>query len=152
MQKYLSDKNPWISGIRRSQGDARKQGYIIEWDAKNTVVKIYPLVFWTADQVWDEISKQDLPYNPLHNEGYPSIGCISCTAKVANGDSERPGRWKKKEKTECGIHPLVRSLLRTRESNIVLNDAIYGRFQQKIRPRLSVFRKQEELFSRWFLL
>lgn len=104
LQNYLSDKTAWISGIRRSQGDARTRANMFEWDANNEVVKINPLIFWTAEQVWDHIHKHQLPYNPLHDEGYPSIGCIPCTSKVSNGDGERDGRWKELDKTECGIH------------------------------------------------
>jgi|SRR6056297_711333 len=104
LQKYLSDKSAWISGIRRSQGDTREQAQMFEWDAKNEVVKINPLIHWTAEQVWDHINKQNLPYNPLHDEGYPSIGCIPCTSKVAGDKPERAGRWKDMDKTECGIH------------------------------------------------
>lgn len=104
LQNYLSDKTAWISGIRRSQGDARRRANMFEWDAKNSVVKINPLIHWTADRLWDEIRKHDLPYNPLHDEGYPSIGCIPCTSRVTDGDGERAGRWKELNKTECGIH------------------------------------------------
>jgi len=104
LQQYLSDKKAWISGIRRSQGDARSRADIFEWDKKNDVMKINPLVHWSAEMVWDEIHKHDLPYNPLHDEGYPSIGCIPCTSKVDDGEPERAGRWKEMEKTECGIH------------------------------------------------
>lgn len=104
LQRYLSDKTAWISGIRRSQGDARQQANMFEWDDKNKVVKINPLLHWSVEKVWDTIHKYNLPYNPLHDEGYPSIGCIPCTAKVSNGDGERDGRWKEMEKTECGIH------------------------------------------------
>ena len=75
-----------------------------EWDAKNEVVKINPLIYWTAEQVWDHIHTHNLPYNPLHDEGYPSIGCIPCTSKVTGNDSECAGRWKEMNKTECGIH------------------------------------------------
>lgn len=104
LHEYLSDKTAWISGIRRSQGNLRSQADMFEWDAKNEVVKINPLIFWTADQIWDHIHTHNLPYNPLHDEGYPSIGCIPCTSKVTENDPERAGRWKDMDKTECGIH------------------------------------------------
>ncbi|MGM0458515.1 MAG: phosphoadenylyl-sulfate reductase [Bacteroidota bacterium] len=104
LQQYLSDKTAWISGIRRSQGDVRRQADMFEWDDKNEVIKINPLLHWSADKVWDHIHKHNLPYNPLHDESYPSIGCIPCTAKVTKGKEERAGRWKESEKTECGIH------------------------------------------------
>lgn len=105
LQRYLSDKKAWISGIRRSQGEARSRADIFEWDEKNKVMKINPLVHWSAEMVWDEIYNHNLPYNPLHDDGYPSIGCIPCTDKVADSNSgERAGRWKESDKTECGIH------------------------------------------------
>lgn len=104
LKDYLSDKTAWISGIRRSQGDARSRASMFEWDSKNKVIKINPLVHWSADRVWDVIHQHNLPYNPMHDDGYPSIGCIPCTSKVAKSDSERAGRWKEMDKTECGIH------------------------------------------------
>ena len=104
LQNYLSDKTAWISGIRRSQGDARRKADMFEWDQKNGVVKINPLIHFSAERVWDDIKKENLPYNPMHDEGYPSIGCIPCTSKVDESESERAGRWKEMDKTECGIH------------------------------------------------
>lgn len=104
LQNYLSDKTAWISGIRRSQGDARRSADMFEWDEKNGVVKINPLVHMSAERVWDDIKTHNLPYNPLHDDGYPSIGCIPCTSQVNDDDPERAGRWKELDKTECGIH------------------------------------------------
>jgi len=104
LQNYLSDKTAWISGIRRSQGDARRRADMFEWDEKNSVIKINPLIHLSAERVWSDIKKYNLPYNPLHDEGYPSIGCTPCTSKVNGDEPERAGRWKELEKTECGIH------------------------------------------------
>ncbi|WP_340104531.1 phosphoadenylyl-sulfate reductase [Rhodohalobacter sp. 8-1] len=104
LQNYLSDKTAWISGIRRSQGDVRASADMFEWDEKNGVVKINPLIHISAERVWSDIKKHNLPYNPLHDDGYPSIGCIPCTSKVKFGEPERAGRWKELDKTECGIH------------------------------------------------
>jgi len=104
LQNYLSDKTAWISGIRSSKGDLRSQADLFKWDAKNEIVKINPLISLTAEQVWVHIHTHNLPYNPLHDDGYPSIGCISCTSKVTGNYPERTGRWKDIEKTECGIH------------------------------------------------
>lgn len=103
LQKYLSNKSAWITGLRRSQSEMRKDVQKIEWDPSNKVFKLNPLANWTQDEIWNYIDEYELPYNPLHDEGYPSIGCIPCT-EPAIGGSERSGRWKNLEKTECGIH------------------------------------------------
>jgi phosphoadenosine phosphosulfate reductase len=105
LKNYLADKKAWVTGIRRSQSDTRKQTEIFEWDPLNEVVKINPLANWNRDDVWDYIERYDLPYNPLHDHGYPTIGCIPCTQPIDNHqEDERNGRWKNREKTECGIH------------------------------------------------
>ena len=104
LQNYLSDKKAWISGIRRSQGNARRHADMFEWDEKNGVIKINLLIHLNSERVWSDIKKYNLPYNPLHDEGYPSIGCIPCTSKVNGDEPERAGRWKELDKTECGIH------------------------------------------------
>lgn len=103
LQKYLSNKKAWITGLRRLQSEMRKDVDKIEWDPGNKVYKLNPLADWTQSDVWEYIDKHNLPYNPLHNEGYPSIGCIPCTEPSTDQD-ERSGRWKNLEKTECGIH------------------------------------------------
>ncbi len=104
LRNFLSDKKAWISGVRRSQSETRKQTQVIEWDPANEVIKINPLATWTGEEVWDYIHINELPYNPLHDEGYPSIGCIPCTQPVLNGEDERAGRWRGSDKMECGIH------------------------------------------------
>lgn len=104
LRNYLSDKKAWISGVRRSQSETRKQTQVVEWDPENEVVKINPLATWTSEEVWSYIQINELPYNPLHDEGYPSIGCIPCTQPVLTDEGERAGRWRGSEKTECGIH------------------------------------------------
>lgn len=103
LQKYLSNKSAWITGLRRSQSQMRKDVQKVEWDPSNKVLKLNPLADWTQNEIWSYIDEYELPYNPLHDEGYPSIGCIPCT-EPAVGGSERSGRWKNLEKTECGIH------------------------------------------------
>jgi len=105
LRNYLSDKKAWFTGIRRSQSDTRRNTRFVEWDSANEVVKINPLANWSSDEVWDYIHSRNLPYNPLHDNGYPSIGCIPCTEPVDDpaGD-ERAGRWNGYHKTECGIH------------------------------------------------
>jgi phosphoadenosine phosphosulfate reductase len=105
LKSYLSDKEAWVTGVRRSQAATRKQTEIIEWDPLNEVVKINPLAKWGNDDVWEYINKHNIPYNPLHDHGYPTIGCIPCTEPAETDEpDERNGRWKNLEKTECGIH------------------------------------------------
>lgn len=103
LQKYLSNKSGWITGLRRSQSNMRKEIEKIEWDPSNKVFKLNPLADWSQDKIWNYIDEHNLPYNPLHDEGFPSIGCIPCTEPATDRD-ERSGRWKNLEKTECGIH------------------------------------------------
>lgn len=104
LKSYLSDKAAWVTGIRRGQSKTRRFTQIFEWDPGNRVIKINPVAAWTGDQLWDYIHEYDLPYNPLHDHGYPSIGCIPCTSPVDDTQDERAGRWKDSDKIECGIH------------------------------------------------
>jgi phosphoadenosine phosphosulfate reductase len=104
LRRYLADKKAWITGIRRDQSPTRCQTQIVSWDNANHLVKLCPLAGWTQDQVWAYIEQHDLPTNILHEEGYPSIGCMPCTRPVTAGEAERAGRWAGTEKLECGIH------------------------------------------------
>lgn len=106
LRNYLSDKKAWVTGVRRSQSDTRNQVRIIDWDEENEVIKINPVAHWSGEKIWDEIHRLDLPYNPMHDEGYPSIGCIPCTQPVnaSKESDDRNGRWNGTDKTECGIH------------------------------------------------
>lgn len=94
----------WASAIRRDQSPDRAKAPIVGWDKKFQLVKISPLANWTKQQVWSLISKHDIPYNPLHDQGYPSVGCWPCTRSVMEGEDERAGRWSGFAKTECGLH------------------------------------------------
>jgi phosphoadenosine phosphosulfate reductase len=94
----------WISAIRRDQTADRGKASVVQWDAKFSLVKINPLLSWTKKDVWAFIVKHDVPYNPLHDQGYPSIGCWPCTRPVASGEDERAGRWAGTVKKECGLH------------------------------------------------
>lgn len=94
----------WISAIRKDQTADRGKARVVQWDAKFGLVKINPLLNWTRKDVWGFIVKNDVPYNPLHDAGYPSIGCWPCTAPVADGEDERAGRWAGSVKKECGLH------------------------------------------------
>jgi phosphoadenosine phosphosulfate reductase len=94
----------WGSAIRRDQSQDRAQASIVGWDKKFHLVKISPLANWTKKDVWSFIAANDIPYNPLHDQGYPSIGCQPCTRRIMDGEDERAGRWSGFEKTECGLH------------------------------------------------
>jgi len=94
----------WMSGIRRDQSPDRAGAPIVGWDKKFGLVKISPLANWTKKEVWKLISDENIPYNPLHDQGYTSIGCWPCTRAVLFGEDERAGRWSGSAKTECGLH------------------------------------------------
>ncbi len=96
----------WASAIRRDQSPDRANVPIVGWDKKFSLVKISPLAKWTKQDVWKFITDHDVPYNPLHDEGYTSIGCWPCTRAVLAGEDERAGRWSGLAKTECGLHSL----------------------------------------------
>jgi phosphoadenosine phosphosulfate reductase len=94
----------WASAIRRDQSADRAKAAIVGWDKKFQLVKVSPLANWTKKDVWGMITKENIPYNPLHDEGYQSIGCWPCTRKTMFGEDERAGRWSGTGKTECGLH------------------------------------------------
>ena len=94
----------WASGIRRDQSPTRANTPILQWDKKFGLVKISPLARWTKSEVWKRIIAEGILYNPLHDQGYPSIGCWPCTRPVDPGDDERAGRWSGTAKKECGLH------------------------------------------------
>jgi phosphoadenosine phosphosulfate reductase len=94
----------WMSGIRRDQSPHRAKAPIVGWDKKFGLVKISPLANWTNKDVWKRIVDEAIPYNPLHDQGYPSIGCWPCTRAVLSGEDERAGRWSGTSKKECGLH------------------------------------------------
>ncbi|MCL4193178.1 MAG: phosphoadenylyl-sulfate reductase [Thermoguttaceae bacterium] len=94
----------WMSGIRRDQSPHRAGAPIVGWDKKFGLVKISPLANWTKKEVWKRITDEGVPYNPLHDQGYTSIGCWPCTRAVMFGEDERAGRWSGTGKTECGLH------------------------------------------------
>ncbi|AWM39225.1 Phosphoadenosine phosphosulfate reductase [Gemmata obscuriglobus] len=98
------DPLAWISAIRKDQTADRGKAAVVQWDAKFSLVKLNPLLNWTKKDVWGFIHKHDVPYNPLHDRDYPSIGCWPCTRPVAPGEDERAGRWAGKAKKECGLH------------------------------------------------
>jgi phosphoadenosine phosphosulfate reductase len=100
----LAGLDGWITAIRRDQTDARRTARAVEWDYRWGLVKINPLARWTRRDVWGYIRENRVPYNPLHDLSYPSIGCTHCTRAVREGEDERAGRWPGVAKTECGLH------------------------------------------------
>lgn len=111
----LKSSSAWISGIRRQQSSTRANARKLEWDPRFGLVKLNPIVDWTEVQVWEYIREHRVPYNPLHDRGYPSIGCTHCTRAVLPGEDSRAGRWSGLEKTECGLH-----LVPVKEGDILL--------------------------------
>ena len=104
LRKKLSQLRAWVTSIRRDQTPERGGALKVAWDAKFHLVKINPLADWTSGKVWRYIHDHDLLYNPLHDRGYPSIGCTHCTRSVQPGEDARAGRWAGFNKTECGLH------------------------------------------------
>ena len=104
LRRAVAGYEAWVSAIRRDQTLDRGRAAVVQWDAKFNLVKVNPLLNWTRKNVWDFIVKNDVPYNPLHDRGYPSIGCWPCTRPVADGEDERAGRWAGTVKKECGLH------------------------------------------------
>lgn len=104
LARALQGRRAWITGIRREQSPTRAHAEFVEWDKKFELVKVNPLVYWTNDQVWSYIRANNVPYNPLHDQLYPSIGCLPCTRPVKPGEDPRAGRWSGFSKTECGLH------------------------------------------------
>lgn len=104
LKRAVVGMQAWASAIRRDQSPDRAKAAIVGWDKKFSLVKVSPLANWTKKDVWKRITDEDIPYNPLHDQGYPSIGCWPCTRAVMFGEDERAGRWSGFAKTECGLH------------------------------------------------
>ncbi|MDF2662237.1 MAG: phosphoadenosine phosphosulfate reductase [Paenibacillus sp.] len=100
----LTRYDAWITGIRRDQSPTRASAEKVEYDAKFGLIKLNPLASWKQEDVWHYIRTHHVIYNPLHDLGYPSIGCTYCTRPVKPGEDSRAGRWSGKPKTECGLH------------------------------------------------
>ena len=96
----------WICGLRREQSITRQDMQVVEWDEMHQLIKVNPLISWTEQQVWDYIKMHSVPYNKLHDRGYPSIGCEPCTRAVQPGEDVRSGRWwwESPDHRECGLH------------------------------------------------
>jgi len=106
LTRALSKADAWICGLRNEQTSTRSNLDIVEWDEQHEIIKISPIISWTHGEVWDYIKKNNIPYNRLHDKGYPSIGCQPCTRAVNPGDSNRAGRWwwEMDGNKECGLH------------------------------------------------
>lgn len=106
LQRALAGMELWITGLRREQALTRHEAALFEWDAVNNLYKLNPLIDWTTQQVWDYIHQQGIPYNLLHDKGFPSIGCQPCTRAVMPGEDIRAGRWwwENPDSKECGLH------------------------------------------------
>ena len=106
LQRALKTCKAWITGLRREQSSTRTDIPIAEWDESHQVIKINPLAHWTEKEVWSYIKDRNVPYNVLHDQGFPSIGCAPCTRAIEKGEDKRAGRWwwENPETKECGLH------------------------------------------------
>ncbi len=104
LRRHLGGFQAWITGIRRDQAPTRANAGLVEWDKMFNLVKLNPLARWKSEDVWAYIRTHDVPYNALHDQNYPSIGCYPCTRQVKPGEDPRAGRWANFAKKECGLH------------------------------------------------
>lgn len=106
LKRAFSGLKVWICGLRHEQSVTRTDNQLVEWDEHNGLLKLNPLIDWTEEQVWKYIREQGVPYNKLHDEGFPSIGCQPCTRAIQSGEDIRAGRWwwEDPEHKECGLH------------------------------------------------
>jgi len=112
LRNKLSELDCWMTGLRRQQSQSRTDVGVIELynfdeTAGHDIAKLNPMANWSREAIWDYIKQNKIPYNPLHDQGYRSIGCWPCTQKTANGEDERAGRWTGFKKVECGIHTFM---------------------------------------------
>jgi phosphoadenosine phosphosulfate reductase len=114
LRRVLSTLDVWITGLRKGQAVTRNTLEKIEWDKANGLVKLNPLADWSEERVWQTIREHDIPYNKLHDKGYPSIGCAPCTRAIKPGEDIRAGRWwwETPEQKECGLHMVEGKLVR----------------------------------------
>jgi len=106
LKRAFKGLEAWICGLRRDQSITRFDNQLVEWDSQNELFKVNPLIEWSEQDVWDYIRKYNVPYNKLHDQGFPSIGCQPCTRAIKPGEDVRAGRWwwEQPEKRECGLH------------------------------------------------
>jgi phosphoadenosine phosphosulfate reductase len=110
LEEALAGLDAWVTAIRRDQTAARADAGVVEWDARYQLVKVNPLAAWNKREVWEYIVRNKVPYNPLSDRGYTSIGCTHCTRATTEGEEERAGRWPGHNKTECGLHVALRPI------------------------------------------
>ncbi|MFN7973624.1 MAG: phosphoadenylyl-sulfate reductase [Acidobacteriota bacterium] len=118
LRRALVGFEAWITAIRRDQTPDRAAAKVVDWDARFDLVKVNPLVSWSHDEVWSYARKHDVPTNPLHQRGFPSIGCWPCTSAVRPGEDPRSGRWRGRAKTECGLHGRLASASATNDAAV----------------------------------
>jgi len=104
LREALHGYAAWLAALRRDQSPTRANLGVVEWNARHGLLKLNPLAMWTRRDVWAYLTEHKLPYNPLYDDGYTSIGCAPCTRRVLPGTHERSGRWEGVQKLECGIH------------------------------------------------
>lgn len=106
LKRALAGKRAWMTGLRASQAVTRTDMDVVEWDEGNGIAKVNPLIEWDEDQVWDYIRANGVPYNALHDQNFPSIGCAPCTRAIQPGEDIRAGRWwwENPDSKECGLH------------------------------------------------
>ncbi|MBO6144156.1 MAG: phosphoadenylyl-sulfate reductase [Prevotella sp.] len=106
LSRAFQGLDAWICGLRREQSVTRQDMQVVEWDEMHGLIKVNPLISWTEQQVWDYVHEHHVPYNKLHDKGYPSIGCEPCTRAVQPGEDVRAGRWwwESPDRRECGLH------------------------------------------------
>ena len=106
LKRALKNKSVWITGLRSEHSSSRHDMPLVEWDEINEIIKYHPILNWSTEEVKDFISKHNIPYNPLHDKGFVSIGCAPCTRAIKPGEDFRAGRWwwEDDSKKECGLH------------------------------------------------
>ncbi|MDE2304690.1 MAG: phosphoadenylyl-sulfate reductase [Gammaproteobacteria bacterium] len=112
-RRAIAGYDAWVTGIRSGQSVQRARAQPLAWDPDHGLYKVSPLLAWSEEQVWSYIRARELPYNTLHDLGFPSIGCAPCTRAVAAGEDPRSGRWwwEREESRECGLHPRLPALV-----------------------------------------
>ncbi|AXH16265.1 phosphoadenylyl-sulfate reductase [Malaciobacter mytili LMG 24559] len=106
LKRALEGLEVWITGLRSAQSITREEMKLVEWDEAFNLIKVNPLINWSEEEVWNYIKTNHVPYNKLHDQGFPSIGCAPCTRAIKDGEDVRAGRWwwETPEHKECGLH------------------------------------------------
>lgn len=117
LQRHLANLRAWVTSIRRDQAPQGAHIRKIEWEPRFRVLKINPLADWSRESIWQYVRERNLPYNPLHDRSFPSIGCTHCTRAVKAVEDPRAGRWPGFAKTECGLHTFTADTRPTIQQN-----------------------------------